>query len=209
MCRCIRRACTVGHEDAWSGSISTINNKQILCSTSQCVSRARKNYGRWNAASHICQHLILRDMRRLVTHPQCTSIIYFMKRNRYQHEIAKTCYQPLSSLLPGHCINGSLGVSMTPYDWRQGPSCLELWAWIRILSMHLMQVRNIFEWMLLFYATLDKRNEFVYRLINGVQLLTLMYLYLYKYLIRMIFAHTAICIQDYVPGVPGTSHGRD
>lgn len=113
MCRCIRRACTVGHEDAWSGSISTINNKQILCSTSQCVSRARKTMadGLWNAASHICQHLILRDMRRLVTHPQCISIIYFMKRNRYQHEIAKTCYQPLNSLLPGHCINGRPGMS--------------------------------------------------------------------------------------------------
>lgn len=50
----------------------------------------------WNAASHICQHLILRDMKRLVTHLQCISIIYFMKRNRYQHEIAKTCYQPLT-----------------------------------------------------------------------------------------------------------------
>lgn len=31
-----------------------------------------------------------------------------------------------------------------------------------------MQVRNIFEWVLRFDATLDKRGEFVYRLINSV-----------------------------------------
>lgn len=31
-----------------------------------------------------------------------------------------------------------------------------------------MQVRNIFEWMLLFDATLDKRGEFVCRFMNSV-----------------------------------------
>lgn len=114
MCRCIRRACTVEHGNAWSGSILTINNKQIVANAHP----ERENYGRWIVeCSHTCQHLILRNMRHLVTSSQCISIMAnYMKRSRYQHEIAKTCYQPLNSL-PGYCINNRPGVSMTPYNW--------------------------------------------------------------------------------------------